>query len=212
MKVLKSLFSIVAMKSIIAHNSKHLAQWISDLQLYQGMCGLLWSAAWLIVLFIVCLCWLMAQCYVRREERLPQTHAGHTVNPSTRPYWLTEVPSECCCNAQDKSQNSLPTVCAPVFRYQQSTPHLKCLPESSTQIITPCCVWPGWTSPVLLSRYHRLCLYSVCSAWTPCWFYPSAAVWESLGKHFFSPLSFLNLYTHKAWAIRHALVCVSTLS
>lgn len=57
----------------------------------QGPHGLPLSSVLLIVLFIVCLCWLMVQCYVRREERLPQAQAGHTVNPSTQPYWLTKV-------------------------------------------------------------------------------------------------------------------------
>lgn len=57
----------------------------------QGLHGLPLSSVLLIVLFIVCLCWLMVWCYVRREERLPQAQAGHTANPSTQPYWLTKV-------------------------------------------------------------------------------------------------------------------------
>ena len=97
----------------------------------------LWSVVKLsvVVLFIVFLCWLMAQCYVRRGERLPQAHAGHTVNPSTQSYWLTEVPPECSCDTnthtpistQSCVQDSLPTVSTPVFTYPQSTPHLVCV-------------------------------------------------------------------------------------
>lgn len=158
----------------------------------RGLWGLSSSSVLFIVLFIVCLCWLMAQCYVRREERLPQ--AGHTVNPLTQPYWLTEVPPQCSCNTitQAYIQDSLPTFCAPVFRYPQSAPHTACLPilfsgcllKTSLRAV---CVWVcdlGGSPLVPLSCYHSLCLFSMSSACTPCWFYPSATVWGSLGEQF----------------------------
>lgn len=75
------------------------SEWICGLQYDWCLHSLLSSSMLLIVLFIVCLCWLMAQGYVRREERLPKVQAGHAVNPSTQSYWLTEVPPQCCYNA-----------------------------------------------------------------------------------------------------------------
>lgn len=148
--VTKSQFSIVAMKSLLAHNSGHLA-W-ANLRFAAVYQGSVWSVVelLLIVLFIVRLCWLMAQCYVRREERLPQAHAGHTVvNPSTQPYWLTEVPPQCCCNTHtERFRTHFPlSVCAPVFRVY-SSPSMSAWPffKPSTKNIPPCCVsvWPGW--------------------------------------------------------------------
>lgn len=110
----------------------------------------------------------------------------------------------------------------------QSTPHLVHLPDlfsshllkTSHHAVCVCVCGLDGTSVVPLSCYHSLCLFSMRSACTPCWFYSSAAVWGSLGEQSSPPtplslyfsLSFFNLYTHKAWAIRHASVCVSTLS
>lgn len=90
-----SPFSFVVIKTLSGHNSVvhvfSLADWSSSLLCFLSQCGALSTSELLIVLFIVCLCWLMAQCYVRREERLPQAHAGQSVNPSTQAYWLTEA-------------------------------------------------------------------------------------------------------------------------
>lgn len=54
----------------------------------QGLHGLLLSSVLLIVLFIVCLCWLMVRCYVRREERLPQAQAGLLIPQHSPTDWL----------------------------------------------------------------------------------------------------------------------------
>ena len=87
-----------------------LPDWICALQCDHGPCVSPSSAMLLIVLFIVRLCWLMARCYVRRTERLPQARAGRTVNPSKQPYWLTENWGQCHCNLHMPTfKDSLPT-------------------------------------------------------------------------------------------------------
>lgn len=216
----KSLFSIVALKSLIAHMVSTWSEWISGPQCYLGLRGLLSSSVLLFVLFIVRLCWLMAQRYVRREERLPQAQAGHTVNPSAQPLtdWVLLQ------DTQAHIRDSLPTVFSLVLLGPQYTPHLvglpdlfsSRLPKSLRHAVCVCVCGLNSTSVVPLSRYHSSCLFSMCSACAPCWFYPFAAVWWSRGEHFFSSVNSLslifNLYTHTAWAIRHASVCFSTLS
>lgn len=87
------------------------------------------SSVLLIVLFIVCLCWLMVQCYVRREERLPQAQAGHTVNPSTQPYWLTKVQPQ---HADTHSHTHKQTVSAHFLQTCLQIPTVCSSPSAST--------------------------------------------------------------------------------
>lgn len=217
--------------------SKSHSEWICGLQYDWCLHSLLSSSVLLIVLFIVCLCWLMAQGYVRREERLPKVQAGHAVNPSTQSYWLTEVPPQCCYNAHTQPRTHKHKL--PFKTHFPQSVHL--LSHEHSPFLTWCvcltfcqvvyqehplhnlcvCVYVCSLrafSLVPLSCYHSLCLFSMCSVWTPCWFYPSVAVWGSLCELFLfyssSVNSFFlnNLYTNGAWATRHASVCVSTLS
>lgn len=152
----------------------------------------------------------MAQCYVR-EERLPQAHAGHTVNPSTQRYWLTEVPPECCSNINSGvtphclyNELQIQTLQSSSCMFSDSFPN-----ENFLQ------VWPWWGGPAAITAC--VCLAQAQSA-SRVGFIP---LWQSRGSMyycfaFFSLCSIffssLNLNTHKAWAIRHTLLGVSALS
>lgn len=193
----------------------------------RGLCGL---PLLLIVLFIVCLCWLMAQCYVRREKRLRQAQAGYTVNPSTQPYWLTKGAATVqdahlpCTHTHTVAQLvitaytmctclQMPAVyCMSVLTFRRTAVWV-CL--CVCVCVHVCVAWMALFCSHWAAIIARVCL--ACALRVG--FIPLQPGWGSLLEQFSPyPKSFFplppcnNLYTHKAWAMPHASVCVSTLS
>lgn len=160
----------------------------------RGLCGL---PLLLIVLFIVCLCWLMAQCYVRREKRLRQAQAGYTVNPSTQPYWLTKGAATVqdahlpCTHTHTHSRTisnhrlhnvHLPADACSLLHVCPDLSSDGCVSVSVCVRLCACVCGLDGSFLLPLSCYHSPCLFSICS---PGWFYPSATrLGESIGTVF----------------------------
>lgn len=93
----------------------------------------------------------MARCYVRREERLPQAHAGYSVNPQL--YLLAEDETHTTSHSGFSSHRLHTCLQTPTVRSV-------CLTFSKAPVRRTLCV--AWT--VQLSRYHSSCLFSTGSA------------------------------------------------